>query len=70
MLEIGAECHYHSGLFCCPGICRGLEPPKKQVITNMKIVTGVAMALVADEDVARLGRYFSRLEGLETTKPE
>ena len=33
-------------------------------------VMGVQAALVADEDVARLARYFSRLEGLETTKPE
>lgn len=47
MLEIGAECHYHSGLFECPGNCRGLELPKKQVITNMKIVAGVTMALLA-----------------------
>lgn len=47
MLEIGAECHYHSGLSNCPGLCRGLELPKKQVITNMKIVAGVAMALLA-----------------------
>ena len=33
-------------------------------------VMGAQAALVAEEDVARLARYFSRLEGLETTKPE
>jgi len=33
-------------------------------------VMGAQAALVADEDVARLARYFSRLEGLETTKPD
>jgi cytochrome c553 len=27
-------------------------------------------ALIAEEDLARLARYFSRLEGLETTTPE
>jgi cytochrome c553 len=27
-------------------------------------------ALIAEEDVKKLARYFSRLEGLETTKPE
>jgi len=33
-------------------------------------VMGAQAALVADEDVARLARYFSRLEVLETTKPD
>jgi cytochrome c553 len=33
-------------------------------------VMGAQAALIAEEDVARLARYFSRLEGLETTKPE
>jgi len=33
-------------------------------------IMGAQAALVADEDVARLARYFSRLDGLETTKPE
>lgn len=47
VLEIGAECHYHSGLSRCPGTGRGLEPPKKQVITNMKTVAGAVMALLA-----------------------
>ena len=46
MLEIGAECHYHSGLSRRPGAGRGLEPPKEQVITNMKIAVGAAMALL------------------------
>ncbi len=27
-------------------------------------------ALIAEEDIPRLARYFSRLEGLETTRPE
>lgn len=27
-------------------------------------------ALIAEDDVAKLARYFSRLDGLETTKPE
>jgi cytochrome c553 len=47
VLEIRAECHYHSGLSRRPGTGRGLELPKKQVITNMKTVAGVAMALLA-----------------------
>jgi len=33
-------------------------------------VMAAQAALVAEEDVARLARYFSRLDGLETTKPE
>ena len=33
-------------------------------------IMGAQAALVAEEDVARLARYYSRLEGLETTKPE
>jgi len=33
-------------------------------------VMGAQAALIAEEDVARLARYFSRLEGLETTRPE
>jgi len=47
VLEIRAECHYHSGLFRRPGSGRGLEPPNRQVITNMKTVAGAAMALLA-----------------------
>jgi cytochrome c553 len=47
VLEIRAECHYHSGLSRRPGSGRGLERPNKQVITNMKTVAGVAMALFA-----------------------
>jgi len=33
-------------------------------------VMGAQAALIAAEDVAVLARYFARLEGLETTKPE
>jgi cytochrome c553 len=33
-------------------------------------VMSAQAALIADEDVALLARYFSRLEGLETTLPE
>ena len=33
-------------------------------------VMGAQAGLIAEEDVARLARYFSRLDGLETTKPE
>ena len=33
-------------------------------------VMGAQAAMIAEEDVAKLARYFSRLEGLETTKPE
>ena len=47
VLEIRAECHYHSGLSRRPGTGRGLEPPKKQMITNMKTVADVALALFA-----------------------
>ena len=47
VLEIRAECHYHSGLLRCFGASRGLELPKKQVITNMKIVVGASIALLA-----------------------
>ena len=47
VLEIGAECHYHSGLPDCPGALPGPEIQKKQVITNMKTVAGAAMALLA-----------------------
>lgn len=47
VLEIEAECHYHSGLSEYPGASRGLEPPKKQVITKMKTVAGATMALLA-----------------------
>ncbi len=47
VLEIRAECHYHSGLSRRSATGRGLELPKKQVITNMKTVVGVATALFA-----------------------
>lgn len=47
VLEIGAECHYHSGLSEIPATNRGLELPKKQMITTMKSVAGAAMALLA-----------------------
>jgi len=38
--------------------------------TRGDLVMGAQAALIAEEDVARLALYFSRLEGLETTKPE
>ncbi len=38
--------------------------------TRKDPVMSAQAALVAEEDVAKLARYFSRLEGLETTKPE
>lgn len=38
--------------------------------TRSDPVMGAQAMLIAEEDVARLARYFSRLEGLETTKPE
>ena len=38
--------------------------------TRVDPVMSAQATLVADEDVARLARYFSRLDGLETTKPE
>ena len=47
MLEIGAECHYHSGLIRRPVSSRGLEQTKYQVITNMKIVASATMLLLA-----------------------
>ena len=46
-LEIGAECHYHSGLYTDPGSCGGLKQTKNQVITNMKIVASTAALLIA-----------------------
>lgn len=33
-------------------------------------IMGAQAAMIAEQDVARLARYFSRLEGLETTLPE
>ena len=45
-LEIGAECHYHSGLSNRPGKCRGPDRLKNQVTTNMKTLAGAAMALL------------------------
>ena len=33
-------------------------------------IMGAQAALIAEEDVKKLAMYFSRLEGLETTKPE
>jgi cytochrome c553 len=33
-------------------------------------VMGAQAQLIADEDMPALARYFSRLEGLETTEPE
>ena len=47
MLEIGAECHYHSGLIRDLSSGRGLEQPKYQVITTMKIVASATMLLLA-----------------------
>jgi len=47
MLEISAECHYHSGLIRSPCLGRGLEQPKYQVITHMKIVAIAATLLLA-----------------------
>ena len=38
--------------------------------TRGDAVMGAQAALIAEEDVARLARYFARLEGLETTKAE
>ena len=38
--------------------------------TRSDPIMGAQAALVAEEDIARLARYFSRLEGLETTEPE
>lgn len=38
--------------------------------TRSDPVMGVQATLIADEDVPKLARYFSRLDGLETTKPE
>jgi cytochrome c553 len=34
------------------------------------VVMGAQAQLIADEDMPALARYFSRLEGLETTEPE
>lgn len=47
MLEIGAECHYHSGLTRNLGPGRGLEQPQYQVITYMKIVASATTLLLA-----------------------
>lgn len=47
MLEIGAQCHYHSGLIRSLGLGPGLEQLKIQVITNMKIVASAATLLLA-----------------------
>ena len=33
-------------------------------------VMSAQAALIAEEDVARLARYFASLDGLETTRPE
>ena len=38
--------------------------------TRKDLVMGAQAALIAAEDVAVLARYFSSLEGLETTRPE
>ena len=38
--------------------------------TRSDPVMSAQAALIADEDVAKLALYFSRLEGLETTEPE
>jgi cytochrome c553 len=38
--------------------------------TRVNAVMQAQAALIAEEDVAKLARYFSRLEGLETTRPE
>lgn len=38
--------------------------------TRKDIVMGAQAAMIAAEDVAELARYFSSLEGLETTRPE
>lgn len=47
MLEIGAECLYHSGLTRRPGARRLLEPLLNQVITDMKIVASTVTLLLA-----------------------
>lgn len=47
MLEIGGQCHYHSGLIRSLGPGRGLEQQIIQVITNMKIVASAATLLLA-----------------------
>lgn len=47
VLEIDAECHYHSGLIRRPVSSRGLEQMKYQVITNMKIVASATMLFLA-----------------------
>ncbi|MDH5455039.1 MAG: c-type cytochrome [Gammaproteobacteria bacterium] len=38
--------------------------------TRKDPVMSAQAALIAEEDVAKLARYYSRLEGLETTRPE
>ncbi len=38
--------------------------------TRKDPIMSAQAALIAEEDVAKLARYFSRLEGLETTRPE
>ena len=38
--------------------------------TRSDPVMSAQAALIADEDIAKLAFYFSRLDGLETTKPE
>jgi len=38
--------------------------------TRKDPVMGAQAALIAEKDVAKLALYFSRLDGLETTKPE
>ena len=38
--------------------------------TRGDVVMSAQAALIAEEDVARLARYFAGLSGLETTKPE
>ena len=38
--------------------------------TRSDPIMGAQAVLVAEEDVAKLARYFSRLDGLETTEPE
>ena len=50
---------------------RDFESARRGLIaTRSDPVMGAQAQLVAEEDVARLAKYFSSLEGLETTKPE
>jgi len=67
-LEITARCHYHSDLETSGRPDAPRNPLKNIVITTTKIAILAAALIVASAMSRAAAKYYSRLDGLETTE--